>query len=389
MSRKKDLKNPFIVGEYVTGPFFADRKKEQDELIKELKGGSRIFLASPRKYGKTSLLRQVEKKLKKEQYLCAFVDFFYIDSLNQFLSIFVREVFANSGLLFEQILRAVKELLPKLRPKITVEESCYSFSIDKTSGTEDALLKLDEIMDLPEMLARKKKSRFVIFFDEFQEITRLTKDPLSIERRLRATIQKQKNVSYVFSGSKQHLLEPMLLDETRPLYRLGQFRCLHLIPTKDYEPFIRKNFRQIGSDVAADAMSAIMEAAQCIPQFVQLVCHKLWLQKCGSKTRHISIDDVRDVVDEMVTENTPLYVSIWDQLTSNQRKTLKAVVSQTSSQLMSSETARMFDLESPSSIQTSLRALIKKGILRKINQGYQLEDVFFTRWIARNFALWG
>ena len=135
----------------------------------------------------------------------------------------------------------MKELLPKLRPKITVEESGYSFSIDKTSETEDALLKLDEMMHLPERLARKKKNRFVIFFDEFQEISRLTKDHLSIERRLRATMQKQKNVSYVFAGSKQHLLEPMLLDETRPFYRMGQLRCLDLIPTKEYEPFIRKN----------------------------------------------------------------------------------------------------------------------------------------------------
>ena len=133
----------------------------------------------------------------------------------------------------------MKELLPKLRPKITVEESGYSFSIDKTSETEDALLKLDEMMDLPERLARKKKNRFVIFFDEFQEISRLTKDHLSIERRLRATMQKQKNVSYVFAGSKQHLLEPMLLDETHPFYRMGQLKCLDLIPAKEYEPFIR------------------------------------------------------------------------------------------------------------------------------------------------------
>ena len=389
MSRSKDLRNPFIVGEYVTGPFFADRKKEQDELIKELKGGSRIFLVSPRKYGKTSLLRQVEAQLRKEQYLCAFVDFFYIDSLNQFFSIVVREIFANSGLLFEQILNAVKELLPKLSPKITVEESGYSFSINKTSGSEDVLMKLDEVMDLPERLARKKKSRFIIFFDEFQEITRLTKDHLSVEKRLRATIQKQKNVSYVFAGSKQHLLEPMLLDEARPFYRMGQLKCLDLIPTKEYEPFIRKKFRQIGSDVARDSMSAIMEAAGSVPHFVQLVCHKLWLSKSGSKTRHISIDDVRSVVDGVIAENTPLFVSIWDQLTSNQRKTLRAVVSRASPQLMSSETARMFDLESPSSIQTAMKALMNKGLLKKTSRGYQLEDVFFAEWIARHFALWG
>jgi len=378
------VRNPFVVGEYVAGPFFADRKKEQANLLEELKGGSRIFLVSPRKYGKTSLLRQVELRLKKERYLCAFVDFFYIDSLHQFFSVFLREIFANSGLVIEQMLNAVKDLLPKLRPKITVEESGYSFSIDKASADEDVLLRLDELMDLPDRLARKKKSRFIIFFDEFQEIARLTKDYLSIERRLRASIQKQKNVSYVFAGSKRHLLEPMLLDEARPLYRMGQLKCLDVIPTREYEAFIKKNFRKIGSDVAPQAMSEIMEAATNVPHFVQLICHKLWIAKTGAKNRRISTNDVRNILAEIIAENNPLFVSTWDQLTSNQRKALKAVVSQAGPQLMSSETARMFDVESPSSIQTALKALVNKGILKKTNLEYQLEDVFFARWIARH-----
>lgn len=378
------MRNPFVVGEYVAGPFFADRKKEQADLLEELKGGSRIFLVSPRKYGKTSLLRQVEMRLKKERYLCAFVDFFYIDSLHQFFSVFLREIFANSGLVIEQMLNAVKDLLPNLRPKITVEESGYSFSIDKASADEDILLRLDELMDLPDMLARKKKSRFIIFFDEFQEITRLRKDYLSIERRLRASIQKQKNVSYVFAGSKRHLLEPMLLDEARPLYRMGQLKCLDVIPTREYEAFIEKNFRKIGSDVAPQAMSEIMEAATNVPHFVQLICHKLWITKTGAKNRRISTNDVRNILAEIIAENSPLFVSTWDQLTSNQRKTLKAIVSQAGPQLMSSETARMFDVESPSSIQTALKALVNKGILKKTNLEYQLEDVFFARWIARH-----
>lgn len=378
------MRNPFVVGEYVAGSFFADRKKEQADLLEELKGGSRIFLVSPRRYGKTSLLRQVELRLKKERYLCAFVDFFYIDSLHQFFSVFLREIFANSGLVIEQMLNAVKDLLPKLRPKITVEESGYSFSIDKASADEDILLRLDELMDLPDMLARKKKSRFIIFFDEFQEITRLTKDYLSIERRLRTSIQKQKNVSYVFAGSKRHLLEPMLLDEARPLYRIGQLKCLDVIPTREYEAFIEKNFRKIGSDVAPQAMSEIMEAATNVPHFVQLICHKLWIAKTGAKNRRISTNDVGNILAEIIAENNPLFVSTWDQLTSNQRKALKAVVSQAGPQLMSSETARMFDVESPSSIQTALKALVNKGILKKTNLEYQLEDVFFARWIARH-----
>lgn len=378
------MRNPFVVGEYVAGSFFADRKKEQADLLEELKGGSRIFLVSPRRYGKTSLLRQVELRLKKERYLCAFVDFFYIDSLHQFFSVFLREIFANSGLVIEQMLNAVKDLLPKLRPKITVEESGYSFSIDKASADEDILLRLDELMDLPDMLARKKKSRFIIFFDEFQEITRLTKDYLSIERRLRTSIQKQKNVSYVFAGSKRHLLEPMLLDEARPLYRMGQLKCLDVIPTREYEAFIEKNFRKIGSDVAPQAMSEIMEAATNVPHFVQLICHKLWIAKTGAKNRRISTNDVGNILAEIIAENNPLFVSTWDQLTSNQRKALKAVVSQAGPQLMSSETARMFDVESPSSIQTALKALVNKGILKKTNLEYQLEDVFFARWIARH-----
>ena len=52
------MPNPFVYGEVVPGESFVDREVELDRLIGDLAAGQKVFLISPRRYGKSSLIRQ-------------------------------------------------------------------------------------------------------------------------------------------------------------------------------------------------------------------------------------------------------------------------------------------------------------------------------------------
>src|SRR4051812_50166321 len=61
--------NPFVYGEVVTAAAFADREEERARLARDLSEGQKIFLISPRRYGKSSLIRGVMKALAAERIL--------------------------------------------------------------------------------------------------------------------------------------------------------------------------------------------------------------------------------------------------------------------------------------------------------------------------------
>ena len=61
--------NPFIYGEVVTSTAFADRESERDRLERDLSEGQKVFLISPRRYGKSSLVRGVMKALAGQRIL--------------------------------------------------------------------------------------------------------------------------------------------------------------------------------------------------------------------------------------------------------------------------------------------------------------------------------
>src|SRR5258706_16104746 len=59
------MDNPFICGEVVPVGSFADREAELDRLVRDLAARQKVFLISPRRYGKSSLIRQALSALAR------------------------------------------------------------------------------------------------------------------------------------------------------------------------------------------------------------------------------------------------------------------------------------------------------------------------------------
>jgi len=372
------MSNPFKYGTVVSGKDFADRQEELKELRFRLKESVRIFLLAPRRYGKTSLIENVLKALQKEDILIAYVDLYWAASAQDFLELYASKVMRGSKSIAGKAASFVKNLLPRLRPKL---------GFDPTGNPELSLdiaghrvpESVEELLNLPQRIAESEGKRFAVVFDEFQEIMKLNGGML--EKQLRAAIQHHTRVSYLFAGSKTHMLIDMVSDETRPFYQMGTIMTLNKIPEADFSSFVRNKFTVSGKKISRGALKKIIAECENIPHYVQLLSFNLWDH--FQKVSNITETHVEKALLMTLHSQEPAYLTLWEGLTIHQKKTVKAAAKLGGRLLTAKKSIQQFNLESASNVSKSLNALRSKGILRKEKKVYVFEDVFFGRWVEK------
>ena len=371
--------NPFTYGTVVTGEHFANRKKELRELSGRLKETVRIFLVAPRRYGKTSLIQNVLGRLKRQKMLTAYVDLYWATSSREFMELYLSHVIRGSKSISQKAAHFLRDFLPRVRPHLGFDPNGnpeLSLGISGEPPAEAA----EEVFNMPEQIAKDQGKRFVVVMDEFQEIVNFNGGAL--ERQLRAAIQHHRNVSYLFAGSKSHMLIDMVSEKTRPFYQMGTLMTLDKMPQDEFRSFIETKFLKSGKKISPAALDRIFKVSENVPHYVQLLSFYLWDHFQG--VPRIEEPHVAETISMILHGQEPAYLTIWEGLTLHQRKTIKAASILEGRLLSAKETIQRFYLESASNVGKSLRSLCSKGILRREKEGYVFEDVLFGQWIKKN-----
>jgi hypothetical protein len=372
------MSNPFNYGTVVSGEDFANRDKELRELASRLKETARIFLVAPRRYGKTSLLKNVLGVLEKEGMLTAYVDLYWATSSREFMELYLSNLIRGSRSVARRAARFIRDFLPRLRPRLGFDPSGNpELSLDLSRETPAEAV--EEVFNLAEQIAKAQGKRFVVVLDEFQEIVKL--DGEALERQIRAAIQHHKNVSYLFAGSKSHMLIDMVSEQTRPFYQMGTLMTLDKIPKEEFSSFITAKFVKSGKTVSPAAVNRIIMESENVPHYVQLLSFYLWDHFQGLS--QLEEAHVAEALSIILRGQEPAYLTIWEGLTLHQRKTVKVAALLKGRLLTAKETIYRFHLESASNVAKSLRALCSKGILRGEKGAYVFEDVLFCRWLEK------
>src|SRR5207248_5779739 len=88
------MQNPFVYGEVVPAAAFADRVVELDRLVADLAAGQKVFLISPRRYGKSSLVRHALAAMARRGALTVDVTVSSFSSYVAFLEGYARALIA-------------------------------------------------------------------------------------------------------------------------------------------------------------------------------------------------------------------------------------------------------------------------------------------------------
>jgi AAA+ ATPase superfamily predicted ATPase len=257
------MKNPFYFGKEVVGEAFTDRMAEAKELLADIEQGLNIIIYSPRRYGKTSLIKKVLGLARERGVLCFYLDLYPITNLRDFVKIYAQAL-SNSepASRLKDFVKVLGKLIPKLLPKVTIGPKSgpeLSFDLEKVFREKEVIL--DDLLEAVHKLAAKKRRPAVVVFDEFQEIAKL-EEAGNLERKIRTHIQKQQNVSCVFLGSKRHLMQEAFKNKNRPLYNCGRHFPLGKISPADFSEFINRGFSKTDILIKANEITKILKITE-------------------------------------------------------------------------------------------------------------------------------
>ncbi len=378
------MTNPFVYGEVVPASAFVDRETELDRLASDLRDGQKIFLISPRRYGKSSLVRQALRSAARGGALTVDVTVSSYSSYVAFLEGYARALVASESRL-DRARSWLRDMLTDARPEVRLEadaagRSQLAVSFPSVRSDRDVARLAQEVFALPGRIAETRRRRLAIALDEFQAIGAF--DGGSVEHALRAAVQHQREVGYVFSGSEPALMERML-GRNRPFYKAGPVMRLQKIPADRFAQFIEARFKATGIKAAPGVAAAVVELAGNLPYDVQRLAHEVWDDMKATARRAVDLDDLHATLKRLLGEHESLFEGTWQRLTLAQRAALRAAVLEDGLELLSGDVRARYRLSGTSTVQASLSALVRDDILTREGPRYTVVDSLFREWVAR------
>jgi hypothetical protein len=237
-----------------------------------------------------------------------------------------------------------------------------------------------EVFALPGRIAEARGRKLAIALDEFQAINAFNGG--GVEHALRAAVQVQRSVGYVFAGSEPALMERML-GRNRPFYKAGPVMRLARIPADRFSGFIETKFKGSNIKSAPGLGQAIVELAGNLPYDVQRLAHELWDDARADGRRSVGLEDLHATLTRLLGEHESLFEATWQRLTLAQRAALRAAVLQEGRELLSADTRSRYRLSGASTVQASLAALVREDILAREGDRYIVVDSLLREWVAR------
>lgn len=366
------MENPFRYGEPVVGKDFADRKKELEELKMEMLSGQNVIIYSPRRFGKSSLVYNAILSLE-DQIIPLWVDCYGVLTKKELAEKIASE--ALKHLKLQNLLESAKRLFKKVTPKIRLGDT---LEVEFAFGEEETAF--EESLELPQRLADHLEKRVVVVFDEFQEVAELGEDVL---KKMRSKFQWQRDVTFVFIGSRRSMMERIFRSAQSPFYNFGRHMVLGKIPKDEFREFILEKFKETGIEVEENIVNRVLELTGGHPYYTQKFCHRLWY--VGKLKGSLKMEYVEETFRELVKESEASYIEIWDSLPLSQRKVLLAIA-RGERDLYSAEFFIKYGFSSASSVQYSIKALREKELIHRINGEFEISDPFLRHWLLWRFG---
>lgn len=371
--------SPFIYGTTVSTTSFTNREKETEKLRSNLSNGINTMLISPRRWGKSSLVEKVIQDIRKKdkKTKAIIIDLFSVSSEEEFLETFAREVLKASSTKWQEWMSTGREFFKKLIPKFSMgfEEADFSLSFDWKELKKHS----QEVLDLPEAIAKKKGIRFIICLDEFQNLSSF-EDYQEFEKKMRACWQRQHSVTYCLYGSKRHMMSDIFNNPSKPFYRFGDILLLQKIERKRWIDFICKSFEKTGKQIPEEVAAKIPTLMKDHSWYVQQLAHYTW----NMTSKKAGAEQVDAALKELIQANTPFYQKEIESISGTQINLLKAVA-KGERQFTSVTVMQQYMLGTPNNVGKNKQILINSDMIHEVNGEYEFLDPAFELWFRKQF----
>ncbi len=370
--------NPFVTKGYAGAEYFCDRVKETQDLVQLLTNENNIALISPRRLGKTDLIRHCfNQPAIKEGYYTFMIDIYATGSLRDFVNVFGKAILETLKPRGRKVWELFVAALKSLQQELTFDMNGIPVWSLGMGNMENPAITLDEIFNYLDSADRP----CMVAIDEFQQITQYL-DGQNIEAILRTRIQRCRNPTFVVAGSKRHLMGEIFTSPSRPFYQSVVTMGLSPISEEKYTEFAVRLFEQGGKQLAAEVVHEVYSRFSGVTSCLQRMMNVLYFRtEEGGRCALESVDDTIDYLLGLYSEN---YETQLSQMSEKQRIVFRAIVAEGKARNVTGGTfIKKYRLWSPSSVMSALKALLDKDFVTQEDGAYMAYDQFFALWLQR------
>ncbi len=369
---------PFKYGKVIEPVFFVNRERELLFLQRNFNSKINTILISPRRWGKSSLVKKAasELALSNKKIVPVYVDLFNVRDEKEFYEMLSSRILQATYTKLEERLKILKTLFKLVTPKITVgidQNNEFQLGFD----IQDLKKHPDEILNLPEKICKLKNIELVVCIDEFQNISHFD-NPLAFQKKLRAQWQHHNLTCYCLYGSKRNMLSEIFEHKSMPFYKFGDLLFLPKIDRENWIKYIQKQFKKTKKEADLKAASLIADLMENHPYFVQqlsAICWENTTKICTEKT-------VLKSLEELLLMNDLLFQKETDLLSNKQLNFLRAMVDEVQ-QFSTADVIRQYNLGSSANVVRVRKALVDKEVIDIYGNTMEFIDPLFKQWMKR------
>ena len=373
-----NMNNPFVTNGYAGPEYFCDRVQETDFLVRMLSNENNIALISPRRIGKTDLIRHCfEQPAIKEHYHTFIVDVYATKSMQDFVNVLGKCILEGLRSRGRSAWELFLQIVSSLRSEITFDINGMPVWGMSLGQIANPIATLDEIFQY----LNRADRRCLVAIDEFQQITTY-EEGQNVEAALRTYIQRCSNANFIFSGSHRHLMGEMFTSPSRPFYQSVTLFNLQPLPTDKYQDFASEKFEQVGKHLAPDVVPTLFKRFNATTAYIQKVMNYMFQITPPSGTCTTTLID--EAINYILDLSSDTYESILYQMPEKQQKVFLAIAAEREAKGISGGNfAKRHKLQSPSSVVSAVKGLLEKDFITVNKSVYSVYDHFFQLWIER------
>lgn len=374
------MNNPFVTNGYAGAKYFCDRIEETEFLVRMLTNENNIAIISPRRIGKTDLIRHCFAQDEIScQYYTFLIDIYATKNLQDLVQVLGKSIIDSLCTKGRKAVELFVNVVTSLKSEISFDlngNPVWGFGI---GALQNPVITLDEIFRYLESADR----RCIVAIDEFQQITHYD-DGENVEAALRTYIQRCTNANFIFSGSHRHLMGEMFTSPSRPFYQSVTLFNLKPIPMDRYQEFVTGKFEEAGKKIDDDVVPMLYARFKSITSYMQKIMNYMFQitavgQTCNSQMIDEGINYILDI-------SSDTYKGFIYQIPEKQRNVLMAIAKEGEAKgLAGGNFSKRYHLPSPSAVVSAVKGLLEKDFITQEGGTYWVYDRFFQMWIEREY----
>jgi hypothetical protein len=370
--------NPFHYGSPAEGDTFADREEELRSIVDRMLNGQNVILLSPRRYGKTSLLLEAIKRVRRRRGRSGYASLLLCTTSREIAETLLSAVLNGPLSWMAKQRHQLGELLGhlRLRPLLELDQlGNIGVSLSPGRAEEDWRQVIATVLGLLSE-AEHGNHPVSLVLDEFQQVAEI--DP-SLAGIFKVMADQLRHVSLIFSGSRMHVMQQLAVGPAAPLMGMGERITLGLIPEEQMTGFLSKRARAGGKLLAAEDAHLIFELVDGIPNDVQLLSYDAFLGAADVVDR----PTIETAMARIISHRAVDYAESYSRLAAVQQRVLKALAREPRAAVYTRSFVNEVDVANANSVRRALDALENVELVTRRGQDWTVADAFFRGWLRQ------